>query len=122
VCNFIFFSICNYKIFYFLISKIKKFFLKKWFFLVTKIFFLKLQKEFFFFITKIENKKIIYFYFYFLIRKLKKIQKCVHVSVDWVKIGLGAKIATESKLRGLEKSCLFRGQNHNFGKLKGLKV
>ena len=91
------------------------------FFSYKNIFF-KITKRIFFFITKIENKKIIYFYFYFLIRKLKKIQKCVHVSVDWVKIGLGAKIATESKLRGLEKSCLFRGQNHNFGKLKGLKV
>jgi len=31
------------------------------------------------------------------------------VSVDWVKIGVGAKIATESKLRGPEKSFYFKG-------------
>jgi len=29
------------------------------------------------------------------------------VSVDWVKIGVGAKIATESKLGGPKKSCFF---------------
>jgi len=29
------------------------------------------------------------------------------VSVDWVKIGVGAKIATESKLKGLRKICFF---------------
>jgi len=31
------------------------------------------------------------------------------VSVYWVKIGIGAKIATESKLRGPGKSYFFRG-------------
>jgi len=44
------------------------------------------------------------------------------MSVEWVKIGVGAKIATESKLRGPEKSCFLGGQNHNFGKLRGPKV
>jgi len=29
--------------------------------------------------------------------------------VDWVKIGVGAKTATESKHRGPVKSCFFRG-------------
>ena len=29
-------------------------------------------------------------------------------SVDWVKIGVGAKISTKSKLRGPVKSCFFR--------------
>jgi len=42
------------------------------------------------------------------------------VSVDWVKIGVEAKIATKSKFRGPEKSCL-GSQNHNFKKLKDQK-
>jgi len=38
-------------------------------------------------------------------------------------LGYGAKIATKRKLRGPEKELFFlRGQNHNFKKLKGLKV
>ena len=46
-----------------------------------------------------------------------------HVSVDWVKIGLGAKTATGAKLRG--QFCIFfilGGQNRNFGKVRGLKL
>jgi len=39
-----------------------------------------------------------------------------------LKLVEGAKIATESKLRGPEKNCFFRGQNHNFEKLRGPKV
>jgi len=39
------------------------------------------------------------------------------------KLAWGAKIATESKLRRPGKSYFFvRGQNHNFSKLRGLKV
>jgi len=44
------------------------------------------------------------------------------MSADWVKIGVGAKIATESKLRGLERVVFLGGKNHNFKKLRGLKV
>jgi len=33
----------------------------------------------------------------------------------------GAKIATKSKLRGLERVVFLEGQNHNFEKLKGQK-
>jgi len=50
---------------------------------------------------------IYYFFFNYKIKYIKKIQKCVHVSFDRVKIGLGAKIATESKLRGSGKSYFF---------------
>jgi len=42
--------------------------------------------------------------------------------VGWVKIGVGAKIATKSKLRGLERVVFLRGQNHNFEKLTAPKI
>jgi len=46
----------------------------------------------------------------FLNEKIRnKIKKITHVYVDLVKIGVTAKIATESKLKGPEKSCFFRG-------------
>jgi len=43
----------------------------------------------------------------------------MYIRYDRVKIDAGSKIATKSKLRGLENSCFFKDQNHNFKKLKG---
>jgi len=45
-----------------------------------------------------------------------------HVSVDGVKIGLRAKPATDAKLRGGFEVFFLRGQNRNFGKVRGLKL
>jgi len=44
------------------------------------------------------------------------------MSVDWVKIDVGTKIAKESKLKRPEKSCFLGGYNHNFEKFKRAKV
>jgi len=38
------------------------------------------------------------------------------------KLAWGAKIATESKVRGPKKSCFFMEKNHNFRKLSGPNV
>jgi len=46
-----------------------------------------------------------------------------HVNVDRVKIGIGAKTATNAKLKGPFCSFFFlRGQNRNFVKVRGLKL
>jgi len=44
-----------------------------------------------------------------------------HVYVDLVKIGVGIKIATESKLRGLKIVVFLEDKNYNFRKLRGQK-
>jgi len=86
--NNFFFNFCN--------KKTKKIFfvIKKIFFLITKIlfYFLKLKNN-------LKNKN-----------KIKKVYTHgAHMSIDWSKLMWGAKIATESKLRGSEKSFFFRG-------------
>ena len=51
-------------------------------------------------------------------KKKNKIKKFTHVYVDLVKIDVGAKIETESKLRGLKRIIFLEDQNHNFRILK----
>jgi len=73
----------------------------------------KLKKNIFLFF-EFKNKNIL---------KNTKIIKTLHTSaLTRSKSSYGAKIATDSKLRGLEKVVFLRSQNHNFEKFRGPKM